>query len=185
MTDIPLRTGGLSRGTRRKSVEKTTTYKRVRAIMKRTDEPQSVTEIGEKAGITQSTARTHLRHLARVGIVERAPEGGSTTHYDRSDESLVLERTQEILEDVEKDDLLHRIEKSRERIRSYRNTVGTETPEDAALRGEDVDQEKIRNWQTTRRNIHLSRAALAFKEAKETVRETPPEVRATTERTDG
>jgi len=152
-------------------VEETTPFERVRSVMKRTYEPESAPTIAERARTTPTTARTHLRQLAESGFVDELPASGGTTVYERSSESLVLEQAHDILDTVDTERLIDRIGKMREEIRAYREKFDADSPEDAAIR-RDADSETLREWQTTRRNLDVAKAALALSQAEETVQRT-------------
>lgn len=175
MSDVPREDGDVNEQVVAEWVEETTPFERVRTVMKRTYEPQSAPEIAERARTTPTTARTHLRQLAESGFVDEVPAGGETTLYERSTESLVLEQAHDILAEVGTDDLMTRIGEMRDEIRAYREEFDADSPEDAAVRDDDVDAETLRAWQTTRRNLDVAKAALALSEAEETIRTTKAE----------
>jgi hypothetical protein len=56
-------------------------------------------------------------------------------------------------------------------IHAYREEFGAESPEDAALQGQTIDEETLTDWQRTRRNLGFARVALALSEAKNTIAE--------------
>lgn len=151
-------------------VEETTPFERVRTVMKRTYEPQPVREIADHARTSEKTARKHLRQLAEGGFVEEtaAPEQSGAL-YRRSPESLVLEQAHDILDEVDSNTLVERISEMQTRIREYREASGADSPEDAAVRGRDVDEDTVQDWQTTRRNLGFARVALAVSEAEDVV----------------
>lgn len=154
-------------------VEETTPFERVRTVMKRTYEPQSATETADRAQTTPTTARKHLKQLVDSGFVEQT----STPHqeatlYRRSNESLVLEQARNILDEVGTDELVSRIAAMQADVRTYREQFDAESPEDAVLEDRGLDRETLRDWQTTRRNLGIAKAALALDEAEETVRTT-------------
>ncbi|WP_115862487.1 DUF7342 family protein [Halorussus litoreus] len=153
-------------------VEATTPFERVRTVMKRTYEAESAPTIAERARTTPTTARTHLQQLADSGFVDEVPASGGTTVYERSNESLVLEQAHDILDATSTERLVDRIGEMREEIRAYRNELDADSPEDAAIRDCDVDSETLREWQTTRRNLDIAKAALALSQAEETVQRT-------------
>lgn len=153
--------------------DETTPFERVRTVMKRTYDPQSADEIASRARTTPTTARKHLRQLAESGFVETTsnPERDATL-YRRSNESLVLEQARDLLEEVDSDDLVARIAAMQADIRTYREELGVDSPEDAVLRDADVDQETLRDWQTTRRNLGFAKVALALSEAEAAIQTT-------------
>jgi len=150
----------------------TTPFDRVRTVMKRTYTPHLAPEIAERAETTPTTARKHLRTLAENGFVDTVPAGGDTIQYKRSNESLVLEQAHDLLEEIDRDTLTSRIAAMRAEIRDYRNEFDADSPEDAAVHADTIDPEVLREWQTTRRNLTIAKAALALGEAEDTVQMT-------------
>ena len=151
-------------------VDETTPFERVRTVMKRTYEPQPVAEVAERARTTPTTARKHLEQLVESGYVEATatPEREGTL-YRRSNESLVLEQARDLLAEADTQTLVARIAEMQAEVGSYRDATGAESPEDAVLSAADVDRATLRQWQTTRRNLGIARAALALSEARKTV----------------
>lgn len=149
--------------------EETTPFERVLAVMKRTYEPQSADETATRALTTPTTARKHLQQLADSGVVKPTAEPGrDATLYRRSKESLILEQARDILDEMDAETLATRIGEIQSQINEYRAEFGVDSPEEAAVRGVDIDQQTLREWQTTRRNLGIARAALAVSEAEET-----------------
>lgn len=141
----------------------TTPFERVLTVMRRTYDPQSAGTVASRARTSPTTARKHLRHLADSGFVEVVAEPGqAATRYRRSRESLVLEQARDILEELDPETLAQRIAGLQSEIDSYRETFDADSPEDAAVADESVDEATIRAWQTTRRNLAVARAALAL-----------------------
>jgi hypothetical protein len=62
-----------------------------------------------------------------------------------------------------------RVAELRESVRAFEDETGAESPEAAALADEEIDAEVITQWQTTRRNLKLARAALALADATEAI----------------
>jgi predicted ArsR family transcriptional regulator len=148
----------------------TTPGERVRVVMKRTYAPQSVTAIAERAMTSETTARKHLDVLTEDGYVEAVSlsdkRGG---WYKRDPRSVVLERAQQILSSVDVETLSARVTELRETVREFEEQAGAESPRAAAVAEADLDAETMTEWQTTRRNLKLTRAALAFAEAADAV----------------
>lgn len=154
-------------------VEDTTPFDRIRTVMKRVYDAQSAAEIADRARTTPTTARKHLQQLAKSGFVEVTSESGrDATLYRRSSESLVLEQARDILAETDTETLVARINEMQAEIDTYREEFAVESPEDTALRDVDIDPETLRDWQTTRRNLGIAKAALAFSEAEDAVQVT-------------
>jgi len=117
-------------------VADTTPRERVRSIMRRTYDSESVSTIAERALVSSEVARENLDGLADGGFVEEV-DGG---RYRRSPESVTREHAEQIIENVDDEMLERRIEELRERVR---NGTGSETE---------------------RRNLRFAEAALEFAE---------------------
>jgi predicted ArsR family transcriptional regulator len=143
---------------------------RVRTVMKRTYEPQSVATIAERALTSETTARKHLSVLAEDGFVEAVSlpdERG--TWYKRAPRSVVLERAQQLLDTVDIETLSTRVTELRETVREFEEETGAESPRAAAITDTELDAETMTEWQTAQRNLKLARAALALADATEVV----------------
>jgi predicted transcriptional regulator len=145
----------------------TTPGERVRTVMKRTYEPQSVATIAERALTSETTARKHLNILAEDGFVEEATLPGERgIRYKRASRSVVLERAHQILDTMGVETLSTRITELRETVREFEERTGAESPRAAAAGGGELDPESMTEWQTARRNLKLARAALALADAE-------------------
>ncbi|XGI84213.1 winged helix-turn-helix domain-containing protein [Halorutilales archaeon Cl-col2-1] len=152
-------------------VEETTPFERIREVMKRTYEPQAASAIADRAETTSTTARKHLQQLYESGFVEKTSrEDRDATLYRRSSESVVLEQARDILDEMDSGELVSRIHGMQEDLREYRDEYGVESPEDAVLEDVNIDDEELRDWQTTERNLGIAKAALALSEAEDSVR---------------
>ncbi len=148
----------------------TTPGERVRTVMKRTYEPQSVAAIAERALTSATTARKHLGILTEDGYAEAVtPPDKRGTWYRRAPRSVVLERAQQILDSVDVETLSARVTELRETVREFEEQTGAESPRAAAIAETDLDSETMTEWQTTRRNLKLARAALALADATDVV----------------
>jgi predicted ArsR family transcriptional regulator len=148
----------------------TTPGERVRTVMRRTYDPQPVATIAERALTSETTARKHLAILADDGFVEtvsRPSERG--TWYRRTPRSVVLERTQQLLDAVDVDTLSTRVAELRETVREFETRTGAESPQAAAASDAKLDPTAMTEWQTARRNLKLARAALALTDATDAV----------------
>ena len=155
-------------------VAETTPFDRVREVVKRTYEPRSVSEIAERAHTSENTARKHLRQLTADGyVVETASPDARGTCYRRSSESLVLEEASRIRSDVEPATLAARVAEMQETIRTLRERFDADSPEAALLAEGEIDRETVQAWQTTRRNLHFARVALAVNEAEDDLQPSP------------
>ncbi|NHN41841.1 winged helix-turn-helix transcriptional regulator [Halorubellus sp. JP-L1] len=143
---------------------------RVRTVMKRTYDPQSVATIAERALTSETTARKHLDVLTEDGFVEAvSPPDERGTWYKRAPRSVVLERAQQILDSVDVETLPARVTELRETVREFEEQTGAESPRAAAIADAELDAAAMTEWQTARRNLKLARAALALADATEAV----------------
>jgi DNA-binding MarR family transcriptional regulator len=148
-------------------VAETTPYERVRTVIKRTYDPQPVRTIAERARTTENTARKHLKNLVADGFVkETADPQRSGAQYRRSNESLILERANRILSEMDGETLAARIAEMQDTVRSHREEFGAASPEDAVLTDAEIPSETLQEWQTTRRNLMFAKVALALSEAE-------------------
>jgi predicted ArsR family transcriptional regulator len=143
---------------------------RVRTVMKRTYDPQSVATIAERALTSETTARKHLEILSEDGFVEAVslPDKRGTW-YRRAPRSVVLERAQQLLDAVDIETLSARVTELRETVHEFEAQAGAESPRAAAIADTELDAETMTEWQTARRNLKLARAALALADATEAV----------------
>ncbi len=152
--------------------DETTPFERIYEIISRTYEPTSADEIAERARVSATTARKHLRALADSGAVTTTADG-RTTRYRRSETALVTERAESILSELTTEEIATRIADMKQTISEWREGYGVESPEELAREIDvaDADSETgsvLTEWQTTRRNLALAEAALAIGEASET-----------------
>jgi predicted ArsR family transcriptional regulator len=143
---------------------------RVRTVMKRTYDPQSVATIAERALTSETTARKQLDILTEDGFVEAvSPPDERGTWYKRTPRSVVLERAQQILDSVDIETLSARVTELRGTVREFEAQTGAESPRAAAIADAALDAAAMTEWQTARRNLKLARAALALADATEAV----------------
>ncbi|MCU4741610.1 ArsR family transcriptional regulator [Halobacteria archaeon AArc-m2/3/4] len=165
-------TAGVNEAATDEWVAETTTFQRVRSVMRTTYDGQTTSEIAARAHVSETTARKHLEDLAESGYVDSSPSSEGATRYARSTESLILEEAHDILERVETGELVQQITDMEAELESYRDEFDAENPEQAAIAGTVIDQQTLTAWQTTRRNLSFARTALALSESKETVQAT-------------
>jgi DNA-binding MarR family transcriptional regulator len=153
-------------------VEETTPFERVYEIIRRTYDPASASEIADRARISPTTARKHLRTLVDAGEVTTAQDG-QTMLYRRSETGIVTEHAQSLLAERTPEEITSGIAEMKTQIQEWRDEHGVDSPEELAreLDIEDVDSDYgtlLREWQTTRRNLALAEATLAIGEASRT-----------------
>jgi predicted ArsR family transcriptional regulator len=151
-------------------VTETTPRERVHSVIERTYDALSAAEVAEQAETTPKTARKHLKGLSREGFVTQVSQPDrKATLYKRSPTSLVIEEAARINNSVSKQELVERIAEMKAEIKSYRDQAGADSPEDAALQDESVDEELLFRWRGTRRNMRFAKAALAISQAEDAV----------------
>ena len=156
----------------------TTPYERIREIISRTYTPTDAETLADEACTSPKTARKHLNTLADDGFVATETGANGATLYRRSAESLVVEQAGDILSQVSTEDLRERIAEMREQLTDFQREYGVESPEELAIdrtnellnESEDGDRESddetIREWKTTRRNLAFANAALSIANAR-------------------
>lgn len=153
-------------------VEETTPFERVYEVVHRTYDPESAARIAERARVSPTTARKHLRTLVNSGEVTTTQDGG-TTCYRRSETAIVTEHAQSLLMERTPEEIASGIADMKAKIREWRDAYGVDSPEEFAreLDVRDADSEHgevLMEWQTTRRNLALAQATLAIGEASRT-----------------
>lgn len=150
-------------------VEETTPFERVYEIIRRTYDPESASRIADRARVSPTTARKHLRTLVDAGEVTTAQDG-QTTRYRRSETAIVTEHAQSLLTERTPAEIASGIADMKAKIQGWRKEYGVDSPEEFAreLDVADADSDHaatLTEWQTTRRNLALAQAALAIGEA--------------------
>ena len=158
--------------------EETTPYERIREVISRTYTPTDAETLADEACTSPKTARKHLNTLADDGFVATETGANGATLYRRSAESLVVEQAGDILSQVSTEDLRERITEMREQLTDFQREYGVESPEGLAIDrtnelldesghgGGEPDDETIREWKTTRRNLAFANAALSIANAR-------------------
>ena len=153
-------------------VEETTPFERVYAIVRRAYDPASAAQIADRARVSPTTARKHLRTLNSAGEVTTSQDG-QTTQYRRSETAIVTEHAQSLLAERTPEEIASGIADLKTQLRGWREEYGVDSPEEFAreLDVDDADSDHgalLREWQTTRRNLALAQATLAIGEASRT-----------------
>ena len=156
----------------------TTPYERIREVISRTYTPTDAETLADEACTSPKTARKHLNTLADDGFVATETGANGATLYRRSAESLVVEQAGDILSQVSTEDLRERIAEMREQLTDFQREYSVESPEELAIDrtnelldesgdgGGEPDDETIRDWKTTRRNLAFANAALSIANAR-------------------
>jgi DNA-binding transcriptional ArsR family regulator len=151
---------------RREWIDETDGFDRIRDVMRNATESLTASEVAERAEVSTNTARKHLNRLAemkRIGTEER----GNTTLYFRDESRERMERVREISRKYTEKEIEERIRGMTDEIREYRGAHGCEEPEDLVVgMDEEMDSgvwDTVSDWKTTRTNLAVAKAALAFK----------------------
>lgn len=145
----------------------TTPFERVYEVVEQTHDGQSAAEIAERALVSEPTARRHCRTLVNTGFAE-TEQDGQTTLYERNSDRVLMSRIRELREEVSRPELLDSVEEMNSEIRQYEERYEVGSPEALSQRL-DADQtdgwDDLSAWRTTRQNLAVAQAALAYDEA--------------------
>lgn len=145
----------------------TTPFERVYEIVEQTHDGQSAAEIAERALVSEPTARRHCRTLVKTGFAD-TEQDGQTTRYRRDADRVLVSRIRELRTETDRDELVAGIKRMKAEIRSYEEHYDVLSPEELAreLDTDDADGwQDLTDWKTTRRNLAIAQAALAYDEA--------------------
>lgn len=155
--------------------ESTTALQRVRQVVERTTTPKTAAEIAEESLVSEPTARKHLQTLVEIGTAT-AMERADATRYSRDEDRMLYRRIRELAADHSRDELMERVRQMGERLTELEAEYDAASPEALAtsLDGDAPDGawEAVSEWQTTERNLHVTRAAINFGRARDLDRAT-------------
>lgn len=145
----------------------TTPFERVYEVLEQTHEGQSAAEIAERALVSEPTARRHCKTLVNTGFAETEPDG-QTTLYRRNSDRILMSRIRELREEADRAELLEGIKRMKAEIRRYEDQYDVVSPEELAQQldaDETAGWDDLSTWRTTRQNLAVAQAALAYDEA--------------------
>jgi predicted ArsR family transcriptional regulator len=145
----------------------TTPFERVYEIVEQTHEEQSAAEIADRALVSEPTARRHCKALVNTGFAETEPDG-QTTLYKRNSDRILMSRIRELRDEATRSELLDGIKEMKAEIRRYEDRYDVVSPEELAQQlnaGETEGWDDLTAWRTTRQNLAVAHAALAYDEA--------------------
>jgi DNA-binding MarR family transcriptional regulator len=150
-------------------IEETMSFERVYEVISRVYDPLSTAQIAERACVSSTTARKHLRTLESAGEATTS-QNGQTTHYRRSETAIVTEHAQSLLAERTPEEIASGIADMKAQIQAWREEYDVDSPEEFAreLDIDDTDSDNgalLTEWQTTRRNLALAEATLAIGKA--------------------
>ena len=145
----------------------TTSFERVYETIEQTHEGQSAAEIADRALVSEPTARRHCTALVSTGFAETNHDG-QTTLYRRNSDRILMARIRELRDEVDRTELLEGIKEMKAEIRRYEDRYDVVSPEELTQQL-DADDTKgwddLTAWKTTRQNLAVAQAALAYDEA--------------------
>ncbi len=145
----------------------TTPFERVYEIVEQTHDGQSAADIAERALVSEPTARRHCKALVNTGFAETEPDG-RTTHYKRNADRVLMSRIRQLRDEATRDELVDGIRRMKADIREYETQYDVLSPEELA-QALDADEaegwDDLSHWKTTRQNLAVAQAALAYSEA--------------------
>lgn len=145
----------------------TTPFERVYEVVEQTHDGQSAAEIAERALVSEPTARRHCKALVNTGFAETERDDQATL-YRRNSDRILMSRIHELREEATRDELLDGIKRMKAEVREYEDRYDVVSPE-ALARKLDGDEttgwDDLTTWKTTRRNLAVAQAALAYDEA--------------------
>ena len=145
----------------------TTPFERVYEIIEQTHDGQSAAAIADRALVSEPTARRHCSALVNTGFAETESDG-RTTLYRKNADRILMSRIRELRQETTRDELLHGIREMKTDIRQYEDQYDVVSPEELAQKL-DANQTEgwndLSKWKTTRQNLAVAQAALAYSEA--------------------
>ena len=145
----------------------TTPFERVYEIIEQTHDGQSAAEIADRALVSEPTARRHCKTLVNTGFAE-TEQDNQTTLYRRNSDRVLMSRIRELRDEANRTELLEGIKDMKAEIREYEDRYDVVSPEELAqkLDADETDGwNDLTAWKTTRQNLAVAQAALAYGEA--------------------
>ncbi|MFC7021169.1 MULTISPECIES: winged helix-turn-helix domain-containing protein [Haloarcula] len=147
----------------------TTPFERVYEIVEQTHDGQSAAEIADRALVSEPTARRHCKTLVNTGFAE-TDQDGRTTLYKRNSDRILMSRIRELRDEASRTELLNGIKEMKAEIRRYEDRYDVVSPEELAQQLDADEMEgwdDLTAWRTTRQNLAVAQAALAYDEASQ------------------
>lgn len=147
----------------------TTPFERVYEVLEGTRDGRSAAEVADRARVSEPTARRHLKALVETGFAE-TEQDGRTTLYRRNEDRVLMTRIRELREQANREELIDGIRRMKAELGEYADRYDAASPEALAreLSSDDAQGwEDLTAWRTTRRNLAVAQAALAYDEASE------------------
>lgn len=143
----------------------TTPFERVQEIIQSTSSAQYASEIGERARVSEPTARTHLKRLVETGHAE-AVQTGHGTQYKRSRQMIAMRRIVELHRELSREELVEGIKRLRSDINGLKDRFDATDPDDLVIQIEDGDAtdawKAVTEWRSLEESLNVAKAALAL-----------------------
>ena len=147
--------------------EDTAPFERVYETVEQTHDGQSAAEIADRALVSEPTARRHCKTLVNTGFAE-TEQDGQTTLYKRDSDRILMSRIRELRNEADRAELIEGIKEMKAEIQRYGDRYDVVSPAELAqkLDGDETEGwDDLTAWRTTRQNLAVAQAALAFDEA--------------------
>lgn len=147
-------------------VSSTTARERVKEIIEETTTFSKVSAIADQAHVSEPTTRKYLNELVEEGVGV-AEQDGRTTLYKRNQGRLVDRRIEELRTTCSHQELVEGIQEMKELIWEFREAYNVDSPEELVIEFEPGDEgwDDVGQWQSTRRNLAIAKAAIQVDEA--------------------
>ena len=151
--------------------DETTARDRVRAVIRRIDEPTPAAEIATRARASEPVVRDTLADLVDLGIVETI-DAGQGSLYKRHDQMHIYRQVLKLQAAYDERELISELKTLKTTVQEFRDTYGVESPTElaATLDPDDTDGwDDHTTWQTAEKNLYLTKVALSFHDATRAV----------------
>lgn len=144
----------------------TTARERVKEILTETTRFSKASTIADRARVSEPTTRKYLNELVEEGVGV-SEQDGRTTLYKRNQGQVVDDRIEELRTTCSHQELVAGIQEMKQSIQEFRETYDVERPEDLVIELEPGDDgwNDVGQWQSTRRNLAIVKAAIQVEEA--------------------
>lgn len=143
----------------------TTPFERVQSVLRSTSTAQYAGEIGDRARVSEPTARNHLQRLVQTGHATTV-ETTRGIRYRRSRQTVALERIAELHRDLTREELVDGIRRLRAEITDIQDRYDATDPDDLAIQIETDDVTDawtaVTEWRSLEENLDVAKAALAL-----------------------
>ena len=147
-------------------IASTTARERVKEVLEETTTYLKVSTIAARARVSEPTTRKYLNEFVeeQIGVTK---QDGRTTLYKRNQGRDVDDRIEELRMTCSQQELVDGIQEMKETIQEFRETYDIESPEDLAIELEPGEKgwDVVGQWQSTRRNLAIAKAAIQVDEA--------------------